>query len=442
MKLSIFQLVALGIFATCILVGVGVFATLSSIGQNTEIGRVVVWGTLDAGVIESALADLRQKDKVMHEVTYVQQESKSYVATIVNAMANGTGPDLFVLSQDQIVLFSDKIGTIPYGAVSQQTFTDSYVDEAQLFLTTEGALALPFVVNPLVLYWNRDMLASAGYANPPKYWNDFFEMAPKLTQLSGGSNIKKSAVALGGWSNIEYAKQILTTLFMQAGDPIVVRNEKGDPTPVLGVVQNTNAATNENPAMSALQFYTEFANPVKTIYSWNRSLPLSQDAFVSGDLALYFGLASDYPVLRERNQNLRFGVSKIPQIEGSGLALTFGHLYALAIPRTTKNPNGALLAAQKMTSQPGVAALAAYLKLPPARRDVAVDTSKDAALSVFIQSALIARGWLDPDPAQSDALFKDMIESVISGRDQPGIAVFNAAQVLRTLLKADSTQTP
>ncbi len=440
MKMTTFQIASLALFAALVLVGVGVFSTFSGLSSGNKVGKVTVWGTMDANVIDQMLTEVRSKDKTMADVIYIEKNAKTYVPDLINAMASGNGPDLFMITQDQITSFTDKIGVIPYGAVTQQTYTDSYIDEAQLFLTPDGSLALPLAVDPMVMYWNRDTFSSAGYAKPPEFWNDFLEVSPKLTELDAGSNIKKSAVALGGWANVLYAKHILATLFMQAGDPIVTRNDAGKPTPTLGTVQNSNATANENPATSALQFYTEFANPTKTTYSWNRSLPLSQDAFVAGDLALYFGFASDYPTLKERNPNLHFGVSQMPQIQGAGVKLVFGQMTGLAIPRTTRNTSGALLAAQKLTSQTSVSSLVGFSGLPPVRRDVSVDTSKDAAKSVFVKAALTARGWLDPDPVKSDAVFQDMIESVMSGKAQPGAAIFNANQVLQTLLKTNVMQ--
>ena len=118
--------------------------------------------------------------------------------------------------------------------MSQAQFTDSFIDEGQIFLTPNGALALPFSIDPLVMYWNQDIFASAGLAKPPQYWNDFLNIAPKITSLDAGQSVAKSAVALGEWSNVTNAKAILSSLFMQAGDPIVARNAAGQLVAVFG----------------------------------------------------------------------------------------------------------------------------------------------------------------------------------------------------------------
>ena len=69
------------------------------------------------------------------------------------------------------------------------------------------------------------------------------------------------------------------------------------------------------------------------------------------------------------------------------------------------------------------------------RRDLLRDVSEDAAQSVFAQSALLARGWLDPNPTRSDEVFKAMIESVVSGRLPLGDAIGNGANSLEALLR-------
>jgi ABC-type glycerol-3-phosphate transport system substrate-binding protein len=419
--------------------GVVIFAMSGGLNGSGGTGPVTIWGTTDDDTMQSLLATMRQADKTTFDkVQYIRKDKATYTNDLINAMASGNGPDLFMVTQDMVTQFSDKITIIPYSSVTQASYLNAYIDEGQLFLTPQGTLALPLSVDPLVMYWNRDMFSTAGIAKPPVTWNDFLDQAPRITVLDTGNNVKKSAVALGEWSNIRYAKDIVATLFMQAGDPIVSRDAStGKPMPVLGT---TPQGASENPAASALQFYTEFANPTKTIYSWNRALPESQNKFVTGDLAVYFGRASDYAVIAERNPNLRFSVALLPQIKGNSTQMTFGQLTGLSISRVSPNPNGALAVAQKLTSQAAISTLAGLAPLPPVRRDVEVDTSTNAAAAVFIQSALIARGWLDPDAAATDKAFGDMIQSVVSGKEVPSTAVFNTSQILGTLLHTNTIQ--
>ncbi|HEY5382990.1 MAG TPA: extracellular solute-binding protein [Candidatus Paceibacterota bacterium] len=430
MKMSNFQLIVTGLFVLFIIAGVGVFAAFGGLRGGSSTGPVTIWGTVDSTLMSNMLTTLRDSNKVFSDVTYVQKKPATYNAELLNAMASGSGPDLFLISQDNLYSFANKITPIPYSAVSQAQFTDSFIDEGQLFLTPNGALALPFSIDPLVMYWNRNIYATAGIASAPVYWNDFLTIAPKITSLDASANVRQAAVALGTWQNITNAKAILSSLFMQAGDPVVARNATGQLVAVFGQMPPSAPA---NPAESALRFYTEFANPSKTSYSWNDSLAQSSDAFASGDLATYFGFASEYPAIAARNPNLSFGVAVLPQLQGNSTHVTFGQLTGVALSRTAANPTGALAVAEALTGQQAISLLAAAVPLPPVRRDVVVDTSNNAPMQAFVQSSLIAHAWLDPAPAQTDALFQNMIEQVQSGAAQPAGAVAEGAQVLAQL---------
>jgi len=431
MQTSNFQIIVLGICTTLILVGIGVFASFGGFLGGRGIGKVVVWGTLDASQMQLTIDTLRTNNKAFESVSYIEKDPATYDSELLNSMANGTAPDLFMLEGTNLISYSDKVLTIPYSAVSQSSYLGSFIDEAQLFLTPGGALALPFTIDPMVMYWNRDLFASAGVATPPKYWNDFLALSPKITSLDAGASVRRSAVALGEWRNIAHAKEILSTLFMQAGDMIIIRNSEGKPTVMLGT---TPANYPANPAESALRFYTEFANPSKTSYAWNRSLPHSTDAFVSGDLAVYFGFASEYAGLLERNPNLHFSVAVAPQIEGNAARITFGSITGLAVPRTAKNASGGLVVAQLLSEKQASSLISASTGLPSVRRDVPADTKANAAAEVFLQSALISRAWLDPAPKITDNLFQVMIESVVSGKNQSGQAVSDTALELKRLV--------
>ena len=427
--MSVFQIISLAVSGFLLVGGIIIFALYGGAGGNSSnvVGPVVVWGTVDTGVMGTLLDNLRQTDKTFQGVTYVQKKTTTYKDDLINALASGTGPDLFLVSQSDVVSFSDKLTTIPYTATPQASFESSFIDEAQLFETPQGLLAMPFTVDPLVMYWNKNLFASAGVAQPPRYWKEFLPLAPKITSIDAGSTVHRSAVALGEWSNIRHAKDILSTLFIQAGDTIVARQADGSLTTTFNTASAGNGTSQ---AESALLFYSEFADPAKTTYSWNRSLPNSFSAFVAGDLAVYMGLASDYRLLLAANPNLSFGVALLPQIEGNSVHATFGEMNALAVARNAKNPQGALTVALALAGAPAQTALLEQTGLPTVRRDLVIDTSNNAAGAVFVQSALISRGWLDPNPSLTDPLFEGMVESVLSGKGTPATSVSEAAQAL------------
>ena len=85
-------------------------------------------------------------------------------------------------------------------------------------------------------------------------------------------------------------------LMLQSGTPIVAVDSTGKLSSAL-LAQSSSGI---NPAEEALSFFTQFADPSKDIYSWNRALPSADSAFLAKNLAFYFGSASETPSLRAR----------------------------------------------------------------------------------------------------------------------------------------------
>jgi ABC-type glycerol-3-phosphate transport system substrate-binding protein len=147
-------------------------------------------------------------------------------------------------------------------------------------------------------------------------------------------------------------------------------------------------------------------------------------------VGVYFGFASEYAGIAARNPNLSFATAVLPQPAGNSAHLTYGLMTGVALSRTAPNAKGAVVVAEHLTDQATIAALAQKLFLPPVRTDVAIDTSNNAAADTFIKSSLIARGWLDPNPSATDAMFQTMVTEVLSGANEPAGAIAEGSQVL------------
>jgi ABC-type glycerol-3-phosphate transport system substrate-binding protein len=434
-NMSPFQLIILAVFGMLAMIGVVFFALGSAFGTNdAQTGEVLIWGSLEPAPFTSVIQTLAEDDPRFSQVRYSYHPASSFYEDLADAIASGRGPDLIVLADDYMVRHAGKLMPIEYSYISQQTFQDTFISQGDMLLRGEGVYGVPLVVDPLVLYWNKDILASKGYAKPPKYWDELYAFAEKVTERDQTRAITLSGVPLGEYQNVNHAKDIVATLIMQAGGTLVRYDQQGRLVPSL--VSRTEEAV--QPAPSALRFFTEFANPTKTVYSWNRALPASRDAFAAGNTALYIGYASELENLRSQNPNLAMGVAPLPQINGKNTLLTMGRLYSFAIPRGSLNPAGARTISFLLANAASSRALSERLGLPSAHRDVLAENLKAVNVTpeqaVFNQSALIAESWLDPDPAATEVVFKDMIEGVTSGADKVADAVADADKALVQLL--------
>ena len=427
-KLNTFQLIVLGAFGLLAIAGFIAFSTFQAT-RSASIGSVTVWGTIDSRIVNDTIEDLRESYRDLESITYVEKSESTYIQQLVEALASGVGPDVFMLSADQTLSQSDRIIVIPYDTYSERTFKDTFIELGELFLVNDGIQAFPLTVDPMIMYWNRDIFSRSGVAQPPKFWDELITLAPAIVERTEAGQITRSLVAFGEYQNVTHAKEILSTLMFQAGTPITGRNSRGK------LIQMLSGAFDgvSNPTEAALQFYTEFANPVQVAYSWNRSLPASKQAFLAGDLAIYFGFASELTELQALNPNLNFDIAPIPQSRDSKNIATFGEITGLAISKQARNPSGGFAAIQLMTSPEFTARLSGVTGLPPVRRDVLSQRPSDAYRSLTFDAALLSRGWLDPDPRASGFIFQEMIESVTSGRERINDAVRNADLQLGTL---------
>ena len=221
----------------------------------------------------------------------------------------------------------------------------------------------------------------------------------------------------------------MSLLILQAGGSITRKDSTERLVPALSArtVGQTSQATE-----SALRFYSEFADPSKTHYSWNRSLPSSRAAFAAGDLAIYFGYASEARVIARTNPNLNFAAAPVPQSKNRN-SVNVARVYALAVSRTSRNPLGARTAATLIGDTPVARALSIALDIPSARRDVLAEKSVDENV-LFESQAIIARSWIDPNPEKTDDIFRAMIEAVTSGVARYGEAISKADQQMAQLI--------
>ncbi len=428
---SSFQMILLAIFGTAAVAGVLIFAFLVGSNTGTSTGAVTIWGTFDEATFQSILRQLVESDDRLRLVSYVQKDEDTFDAELTNALASGTGPDLFILRSDQTIADASKVQMIPYSQLSRDTFRNLWAEAADSFLAPEGVVGLPFAVDPFVLYWNRNMLSSAGIAQPPTYWENLYDLTRAVSKKDDAGSITKSAIALGEYANVNYAKSILSMLMLQAGGRITYRD--GSDSLVSGMT--TRVGDTGQPGDSALQFYTQFSNPSSPDYSWNRSLPEARVAFSQGDLALYLGPASEEALIRRLNPNLNFSIATtVPQVKNASpdQVVDAGYAYAFAIPKTAKNPSGALTAAYLLAAPESSRLIALGYGFASARRDILTGTAQGNE-ATFNRMALLVRTWEDPDPKETDRIFKDMIESVTSGAARTIEAIQRADQSFRQI---------
>jgi ABC-type glycerol-3-phosphate transport system substrate-binding protein len=424
-NLSPFQIVLLVVSGIIIVVGVLIFA-FSKSQTGEQAGTVVVWGTIPAEDFTVLTDYLQNEEKIEQIVDYKYIEPARFDVEFTNALAEGVGPDLIMVTDDRLVRHEKKLFQISYEFYPERLYKDTFIEAGEIFTDERGVFAFPFLVDPMVMYWNRAYFTEKGLSQPPKFWDELLTMTPKLVETEPDLSIKRSAVAMGEYSNINNAKALVTTLFMQAGNNVITRNKTNEPgMPLFNVILDQKLDYAVSPSQAAMNFYTQFANPSRTVYSWNRSMPTSLDAFIAGDVAMYFGYASEFQSVRQKNPNLNFDVAVIPQSR-TGIRATYGKVLALGIPKSTPNVERAFALIRTMTSANVNAYYSDSVFLPPVRRDLLSENPTNAFMQTFNESALIAKNVYDFNPEETNQIFQRMVESIVSGRMTTSEAILRA----------------
>jgi len=385
-------------------------------------GNISIWGPFKYQEVTSFL-NVFNAENESSVVSYVAIDPLNYDEQLLEAFARGQVPDIIILPHTLISRYKDKVIILNEETLPTRSYKDLYSQGAEIFKLSEGTVGLPFGVDPLVMYYNRDLLESAGFIQPPQYWNeDFLTFVQSATRQETGSlDFSISATSLGETINIRHAVPIISTIAMQLGSLMTVPLETG----FQGVFAEASLVTN-NPVASSLKYFTDFSNPSTDVYTWNKDMTEARDAFTSGKTVVYFGFASELLEIQRKNPNLNFDVTSVPQIKEINKSLTYGNFYAFAIPKISQNTGSAFAVAGVIANGQYTSAFIDSIGISPVRKDLLSVTSLDSYKKIFNNSSIVARGWIMPNPRVVDQIFAEMVSAVTSGRLAPERAVTEA----------------
>lgn len=428
MKLRPFELVLIVIFLLLIVGALVLLKTYRASNNNGEvvIGKVEIWGTLPKDGLEIILQEKAKVNQAYRGVSYRYYEPATFTDAFVNAIAEGKGPDALLVSSEQLVELRSKLLPINYEAFPRRDIQTQYVDGAQIFAMSDGLYAYPIMLDPLVMYWNKDMLARENILEAPRSWEALVnEFVPVLTKRANDRTIEKSAVALGEYENIQNSYGILSALLLQAGSYGVTETDAGH------YVIRLNESPDRfiEPFRVTLDFYTRFNQADNTLYSWNRSFSSDRDRFSGGDLALYFGKGSEGRELERINPNLSFDIAEIPQGAAATVRRTYANFYGISLVRSGDNLAGTALVAQELGGLADLEKIATAYNMVPAARTLVARGSNDTYGRITYKSAGIAFGWLSPKRAATDEILSSTIRDVVENRTDAVNAVADTLQL-------------
>ncbi|MEK7099137.1 MAG: extracellular solute-binding protein [Patescibacteria group bacterium] len=410
--MSRFLYIAAGIAGVLLLILIIAVAGFGRKDAEPEPATLEFWGVSDDAEVWRDVIALFRQDYPHILVNYKRFPADTYEETLVNRLAEGKGPDLFLLPDTWLVKHRDKIFPLPKAsnplsaADLKRTFVD---DPATRLLTPEGdLLGLPMFVDSLALFYNKDIFDGAGIAQPPADWDAVAELSHRLARVSPEGDITRAGMALGSAKNVDHAFEIISALILQRGNTIVRANKSIDL---------------DDRASAAFALFSSFADSRHKNYTWTSRMPASLDAFAAGQAAMAIGFAEDVPAIRAKNPHLALGVAPLPRFSGDASGRTLARYFFPVVSRLSKNGSAAWQFIFYIT---GKEASAAYYKesgRPPARRDLIFAGAGNEIDDVFFRASLAARSWPMSDEDASRGVFTETLDAIAARTLTPSQAV-------------------
>ncbi len=307
-----------------------VTGVLKKQGPTVRPVHLTVWGTEDTSAAFTALIAKYRQTRSYITIDYTQVRPEDYYQQLLQAWAQGTGPDVYFvpstwigqmsaysvpmpanLTVPQVIVSKGVLGrttkvvlntkAAPSVAVLQNTFVDAVTGDS---IRDGQTWALPLSMDTLVTYYNKDLLNNAKIFEPAKTWSDLQSQITnnRLTVTDQDGRLAQSGVALGTVTNLPHATDLLTLLMMQNGATMSTPDKR--------------VHFQEAPGLTALKFFLSFAQPKKVNYSWDADQTNARDAFLQGKVAYYFGSLADRSAIA--GSSLKWGAAPMLHIRQTG----------------------------------------------------------------------------------------------------------------------------
>jgi multiple sugar transport system substrate-binding protein len=357
-------------------------------------------------------------------IEYTKKNIENYEADLLNALAAGNGPDIYSINNTWVPRYMDKITPAPDKAFIVKDYKEAFVDATVSDLIKDNKIyGTAMWVDSLALYYNKDLMGTAGIATPPKTWEQLADDSRRITRQDDNGYFARSGVAMGTNSNINRGTDIVYLLMLQAG--VIPWTADGN-SPQFANPINKNG-NQINAGQEAVDFYTSFANPSSANYTWNEDSDYSIDAFANGRAAFLYGYAYTRSQIDSKAPNLNYDVAPAPQNNLDNPTVNYSSYFAEVVSKQGKNQAWAWDFLKFATSKESLDTYYKQDKEPSSRRDLIELQTSDDQIGVFAHANLTGKTFYKADEAKFDAIIGDMIDNIIL-RGQPVDQALTRAQ--------------
>jgi len=443
-KIKLISLFAVFLFSVMFFSGCG--------KQNTGyLVNLEIWGLFDdSSDYEEIITEYKKINPYVGEIRYRKFTPETYGRELLEAMASGNGPDIFLLQNNWAPSFASKIEPAPDAILRDYEIKNAFADVVYGDFVNQGKIfGVPLSVDSLALYYNRDMFNAAGITSPPKTWDEFNEAVKKLVKFDSNGEIIQAGAAMGTAYNINRSTDVLGLLMLQKG--VQMTDDNGTKSTInVGVLdENGNVA---RAGEIALGYYAQFSNARSPFYTWNNKQHYSIDAFSENGVAMMLNYSWQKETLINKNAKLNFSIAPVPQ-DNFSKPINYANYWAYSVAKnkySTVTVDGQVIEVPNQirvheawqflkfltTKNNGVVKLfnarsgnskdfpinfdpaIVYLKKtekPAARRDIIELQKNDSVIGPYAYGNLIAKSWYQSDPDGVEKILAEAIDSLNRG---------------------------
>ncbi len=384
--------------------------------------EITFWSLFTGGDGEFFDAMVNEFNASQNEIVMKNDMVKfdNYYTKLTTALAAKTAPDVVVVHQGNLLNY------VPSGSLLA---LDSYVDAETLAdfqaapldaCRFDGKLfSLPFDVHPIVMYYNKDLMAQAGIDKVPQTAQEFIDASLAVKKATG-----KWGLAIDNTTGV-YKAYTLARLFMS-----MLAQQGGSLLNADASEPNFNNAYGEK-ALIWLQdlVHTYAVNPTELDYD------AAMNMFKLGDAAFYFNGVWATGTL-EKQQGLNLGAAPLPAIMGGEAAWAGSHTLAIPVQKNQdpKRVEAAMTFIKWMTGHGEMWAKAGHI---PTRKSVAEKPEMKALPYRADYAAAAAFALPTPRTPAWEEIYgtlSDKLEYAVTKNQNPKQALADMEQTIKDII--------
>jgi multiple sugar transport system substrate-binding protein len=278
-------------------------------GSINYSGELTYWGLWEPDSVMQSVISSYESLHPGVTINYVQKSFSNYDDNLYGLLTEGSSsdilvPDIFRIGNAWLPKYQKYLAALPTSIMSVEEYTETFHPTVVSdFTGKDGSIyAIPWSIDGLGIIYNKQLLQSAGYDEPPSDWDTFVEAAQAMTIRDDSGQITQSGLAMGTANNIRHSASILSYLFLLNKVDLI------DTTRTVVNLENTDAEI-------ALTVYTEFTDDEEG--TWSSNLRNDLDLFYEGKLAMMFAPSWRAFDIIEASPAIEFDIAPLPQLPGN-----------------------------------------------------------------------------------------------------------------------------